>query len=241
MTGTVRDRTNGPHVVPTERSVFRTWLASVTLGEFAGFLVPAVAGSLVMDRSTALVLTALVAAGAMEGTVLGWSQAGVLRRVLPALSSRRWVAGTAAAGALAWLLGMLPSTFSESWSSWPGALVVATGAVLGLALLCSIGVAQWLELRRVLPRAGAWVAATAGAWCAGLLAFTAVTSPLWHPGQSPWLIAAIGALGGLVMAVTMAALTGWALTRLLTRSGLSRSAVPPTAVGCHARQRRPAR
>jgi D-arabinose 1-dehydrogenase-like Zn-dependent alcohol dehydrogenase len=82
-------------------------------------------------------------------------------------------------------------------------------------LLCSIGTAQWLELRRHVPRAGRWVTATAAAWCAGLVAFSAVTSPLWQPGQRPALVAAIGALGGLVMALTVAVGTGWALVRLL--------------------------
>jgi hypothetical protein len=74
-----------------------------------------------------------------------------------------------------------------------------------------------LELRRHLARAEWWVAATAAAWCVGLLAFAVVTTPLWQPGQSTILVIAIGALGGLAMAATMAGITGWALTRLLGR------------------------
>ena len=49
----------------------------------------------------------------------------------------------------------------------------------------------------------------------GLLVFFAVTTPLWQPGQPPVLIALIGALGGLLMAATTAAVTGAALTRLV--------------------------
>jgi len=131
------------------------------------------------------------------------------------LSARRWVVNTAAAAALAWAIGMLPSTTYELWSRWPVRLVVVAGAALGLVLLGSIGAAQWLELRRHVPRAGRWVAATAAAWCAGLVVFAAVTSSLWQPGQPPVVIAAIGAVGGLLMAVTVAAGTGWALIRLL--------------------------
>jgi hypothetical protein len=122
---------------------------------------------------------------------------------------------TSAAAALAWSIGMLPSTAHDLWSRWPILLIVVAAAALGLVLLCSIGTAQWLELRRHVPRAGRWVTATAAAWCAGLVAFSAVTSPLWQPGQRPALVAAIGALGGLVMALTVAVGTGWALIRLL--------------------------
>lgn len=60
--------------------------------------------------------------------------------------------------------------------------------------------------------------ANAVAWAAGLVVFAAFTTPLWQPGQPVVLIALIGALGGLVMAATMAAITGSALTRLLNRS-----------------------
>lgn len=125
----------------------------------------------------------------------------------------------AAAAAAAWLLGLLPSTMYASWSRWPVAVVVPAAVVLGAALLCTIGVVQWLELRRHLPRAGRWIAATAVAWCLGLLAFTAITSPLWQPGQDAVLIVAIGAVGGLAMAATMAAVTGWALVRLVRPRG----------------------
>jgi len=195
----------------------RAWTTSVTAGEFLGFGAPALVGTLVWDRPPAVALPALMAAGSLEGAVLGWSQARVLRRRLPALSARRWVAGTAVAAAVAWLLGMLPSTAHDTWSGWPTPLVVIAGVVAGGVLLCSIGVAQWLELRRHLVRAGSWVLASAAAWCVGLLAFVGVTSPLWQPGQDPLLVTAIGALGGLVMAASMALTTGTALRHLLRR------------------------
>jgi hypothetical protein len=71
----------------------------------------------------------------------------------------------------------------------------------------SLGTAQWFVLRNHFPGAHQWVWANAVAWGAGLLVFTAVTTPLWQPGQPPELIALVGALGGLLMAVTGAALT----------------------------------
>jgi hypothetical protein len=163
----------------------------------------------------------------------------VLCRPLRRLSSRRWIMNTAAAAALAWSIGLLPSTAHDLWSPWPTPLVVVAAAALGLVLLCSIGAAQWLELRRHVPRAGRWVTATAAAWCAGLVAFSAVTSPLWQPGQRPALTAAIGALGGLVMAVTVAAGTGWALIRLLRTARAEEAGVAAEAGGLRSTSRHP--
>jgi hypothetical protein len=45
--------------------------------------------------------------------------------------------------------------------------------------------------------------------------FTAVTTPLWQPGQGAVTVSLIGVLGGLLMAVAMAAVTGVGLLRLL--------------------------
>jgi hypothetical protein len=86
---------------------------------------------------------------------------------------------------------------------------------LGAVLLCSIGLAQRVVLRHFLPRTGVWVIASALAWLAGLAAFLSFAMPLWHPGQRLAQVVAIGLAGGLLMAATMAAVTGFALVRLL--------------------------
>jgi hypothetical protein len=221
--------------------LFRAWTLSVTVGECIGFCVPALVGALVLGRTAPVVFAALVAAGSLEGAVLGWSQARVLCRPLRRLSSRRWVANTSAAAALAWSVGLLPSTAHDLWSRWPVPVVAIAAAALGLVLLCSIGAAQWLELRRHVPRAGRWVATTAAAWCAGLLVFAGVTSPLWRPGQGPALIAAIGALGGLMMAVTVAAGTGWALMRLLRTARADEVGVATEAGGLRSTSSHPSK
>ncbi|MBB1244495.1 hypothetical protein GL263_13110 [Streptomyces durbertensis] len=70
-------------------------------------------------------------------------------------------------------------------------------------------------LRRHVPGAWWWVPANVAAWGAGLAAFALVSTPLWREGQGPVLVALIGAGAGLVMAATVAAVTGWALVRLL--------------------------
>jgi hypothetical protein len=157
----------------------------------------------------------MVLAGAGEGTVLGWSQTRVLRPLLPGLSSTAWTARTAAAAALAWLLGMAPSTFGAVLDDWSPGVRVAVGVPAAALVLLSIGVAQWTVLRRVLPGSARWIGWTAVGWLGGLAVFLGVAPPLWHSGQGVVQVALVGALTGVGMAATRAAVTGWGLVRLL--------------------------
>jgi hypothetical protein len=124
---------------------------------------------------------------------------------------------------------LVPTTY-ETWHHWPVPLQLAVLAVLAAVLLTSIGTAQWLELRRHVRHAGRWVGASALAWALGLGAFSAVSTPLWQPGQSTALIIVIGLLGGAAMAVTMAVTTGLVLRRLLVPQTASRSRRPPAPI-----------
>lgn len=45
--------------------------------------------------------------------------------------------------------------------------------------------------------------------------FFTVTMPLWQPGQDVAVVALIGVLGGLLMAATVAALTGILIVRIV--------------------------
>lgn len=195
--------------------LMRAWTVSVSSGELVGFCFPALVGGLLREETPRFVLGAMVLAGAAEGSVLGWAQARVLRYRLDGLNSGRWVMATAFAAAAAWFVGMLPSTFHGTWSAWPAWAVALAFTAGGAFVLLVIGVAQWIELRRHVPHAARWIAITAAGWGAGLLAFTAVTTPLWQPGQGTLSIAAVGVLGGGLMAVAMAAVTGLGLQRLL--------------------------
>lgn len=192
-------------------NVWTTWFVWVTAGEFAGFLAPAVVGALTSSRP------ALVLAGVTEGAVLGAAQCFVLRRVIPRLSARDWIVVTAVAAGFAWTVALLAVHYGEPLGALPLAVLVPLAAVAGMGVLLSIGIGQWLVLRHHVDDAFKWVWANAVAWCAGLIVFTAFTTPLWQPGQPTALIALIGALGGLLMAATMAAITGAALARLLGR------------------------
>lgn len=193
---------------PAQRDLWQSWFRWTTAGEFAGFLAPALMGAL--TSSPAL----FVLAGVVEGAVLGGAQAVVLRRVDRTVHGRSWIGATALAAGFAWAIAMLAVHNGDQLNALPFAAVLPIAAVAGTGVLLSLGVAQWFVLRNHFPRAHEWIWANALAWGAGLLVFTAVTTSLWQPGQPPELIALIGALGGLLMAATMAAITGTALTRL---------------------------
>jgi hypothetical protein len=195
---------------------WRRWVGATTVGELVGFLVPVAAVSAGADRAPGpLRLLLVVMAGAGEGAVLGWAQSRVLRPLLPGLSTTAWTARTAAAAALAWALGLGPSSLGAVFDDWAPAVRVAVAVPAGALLLLSIGTAQWTVLRRVLPGSARWIGWTSAGWLAGLAVFLGVAPPLWHAGQDLVLVAAIGVLGGVGMAATMAAVTGWGLVRLL--------------------------
>jgi hypothetical protein len=91
-----------------------------------------------------------------------------------------------------------------------------TAVPAGLVVLLSMGLLQRGVLRRDLPTAGPWVAATAVAWRVGLSVFMAVATPLWHEGQATALTLAIGLGAGVLMAFSVALVLGAILVRLVT-------------------------
>ena len=164
-------------------SLWLRWLGVVSAGELAGFGVPAFVGLWAQGMGPARQVLALMAAGMVEGMVLGLAQALVLRRQLRGFRTAAWISATGGAAALAWLLGMLPSATHAVWSAWAPGWVVLAAATLGVLLLLSIGMAQAFVLPAGTPHVHAWVGWTALGWCTGLAVFLLVASPLWHDGQ----------------------------------------------------------
>lgn len=205
-----------------------SWTRWATLGEFVGFAVPATVAVVVAGWSPVAAVPALVAAGAMEGALLGWSQSRVLCRRVPEIRPAAWIAATAAAAAVAWSIGMVPSVTEGRWPAWPAPVLVAVAILLGLTLLGSIGTAQWWVLRRAVPGSWWWIPATAGGWGVGLAVFTGFTTALWQPGQGGVVIAVIGVTGGLLMAAAVAALTGLAFVRIDPTRALSADRTAPS-------------
>ncbi len=199
------------------RPLVRRWIAVTTAGEIAGFTVPAVAGALTATLHMGAVLTvaSLVVAGAVEGAVLGVSQALVVRHAVPSVPSRAWIGATAAGAALSYAIALVPSAAGGRLGELPRIVLVTGGAVLGVAFLVALGGLPARVLRGRLERAWRWVPVTAGAWTAGLVVFTAIAPPLWHDGQPVVQIVLIGLLAGCAMALTVAAVTGTGLARLV--------------------------
>jgi hypothetical protein len=197
------------------RALRRSWVVATTLGEALGFMVPALAATVAFDLYPAFTFVLMLGAGVVEGIVLGTAQAFVLRREFLGFSRGAWIGVTALGAGIAWFIGMLPSTFYLTWSDWPLGVTIPLAVVLGGALLASIGLAQWTVLRRHVARSRTWAPVNALAWAAGLGLLVGITTPLWREGQSTVLVVGIGVLGGLAMALTVAAVTGWWLARLV--------------------------
>lgn len=186
------------------------WIVSVTLAEAAGFAVPAIVGGILslLAAPAGVVYPAMILAGACEGALLGFGQSIGFGSAVP---RPRWVLATAAGAAAAWSIGMLPSSLGgiEFGSPW----VVVLAAVLGCVLLLSIPTLQWVVLRREGLRAGLWIPVNAGAWAAGIL-WTLAPSPFIDETTPAPALFGVYLVAGLLMAATVAVLTGFAARRI---------------------------
>ncbi|WOQ18616.1 hypothetical protein [Raineyella sp. W15-4] len=163
------------------------WVAYVTLGESIGFL----------------------------GPVLGIAQSAALRRGRVAVSRVGWIVATASGTAVAWMIGMLPSTLADlgvplDWSG-PGIAAVIAG---GLLLLVTIPALQWIVLHGAVERAWRWIPLNMAAWLVGLV-FTFLPSPFIDTSTPVPVLLVAYAAAGVAMAVTVATLTGLGLRRML--------------------------
>lgn len=201
----------------TGRDTWTRWVLWTTGAEVTGFVAPAVVGVATREREGLALLLPLVAAGMVEGSVLGAGQGHVLRDVLPGLRLRLFVVATALAAGAAYAVAMLPAAWPDAVTDLPTPFLVLLAALGGVVLLASIGTGQWLVLREVLPRSASWVLTTALAWLAGLGVFLGVATPWWHEGQSALAAVLVGLVAAALMALTVAVVTGAALVRLLAR------------------------
>ena len=204
------------------------WVIANAWAELVGLGVVAGAGFLAVSYlgepstlAAALVLAAVfVGLGAIEGLIVGFAQARVLRRSLPGLTG--WVRATVVGAIFSWCVGMVPSTVMSTLSSDPGAappqisqpmrLLLAAG--LGLVAGPLLAVFQWRRLRAVVSRAAWWLPANAVAWALGMpIIFQAAH---WAAGtvERWWAAVTIGVClflaGGVVGAVH-----GWVLVALI--------------------------
>ena len=160
------------------------WTLANVVGEVLGLgLAGAVAIAMVLtigEPGTApvalMMAGVMIAAGALEGVIVGFAQWLVLRRLLRRLSRREWVTATAIGALVAWAIGMAPSTLmalNQSAGSAPpleisDVVKYAFASVMGAALGTILGAPQWRALRRYASGASLWVWANAAAWAVGM-------------------------------------------------------------------------
>lgn len=216
----------------SRRSFLREWVPPVALGESAGFAVAAMvavaAAAILSDR---WVLPAVIAGGTCEGALLGIGQSVAWSRIGVPVDRRRWVMLTALGAAIAWTLGMAPSTLGVA--DWPIAVIVGVMPVLGVALLVSIPALQWLELRRHISHASWWIVVNAVSWIVGVT-WTIVPSPIIDESTPVPVLLVVYVVAGGLMATTVAIITGLATFRVGRRWWVS----GPDYSGSSVRRRR---
>ncbi len=218
----------------TTKQIYGRWVIANGAAEFIGLTATlAMTAGLFSANDELSLEAALVAAvgvaaagAAVEGVVVGLAQWRVLRTALPMLGWWRWVRATALGALVAWLLGMMPSTFFQAMASTaettasastfdpPLVLQLAVAAVMGAALGPVLGVPQWMALRGHVPRAGRWVLANSVAWAAGMPMIFLATGLIaldWTTAQ----IAVTVAVGCLGAGLVVGAVHGLWLVRML--------------------------
>jgi hypothetical protein len=198
---------------------FWRWTITCGIAEFLGIALAALWWVLVdrlepePDRlAMQLFMLALKGcSGIIEGAILGYAQATVLRRGYPALSRRGWTAATMILAFIGWVLGSAPSIFTAvnggtSVSIEPSITqVMLFAALFGLAVGAAFGGAQWLVLRRAARRAYLWVPANMVAWMVALPVIYAAAS---HGSGVPGVleVAVRGSAGGLAAGLLLGAI-----------------------------------
>lgn len=177
------------------------WLLASTVGFLVG---GAIGGALFPAKDSVLGFT--LAFGA-SGAVTGLAQWLVLRRRLS--GAGWWVLATAVGFAT---FGI---AYGAIYAITGGAVSDAVGFAIVFVLVgAAAGTAQWLVLRRYVPRAGWWVPAST----AGFATFGVVTAGAFE-AVSPVVGVAIGVALVLLIVLTYGGVTGVTLVWLLRRRG----------------------
>ena len=192
-------------------SFVRRWVLAVTVGETIGFMIPAAVGGVLALAAVPgfVVYPLMIAAGACEGALLGVAQS--IGFGPSAVRRSSWIMATAGGAAVAWSIGMLPSTIVGFDPGSPSALPWILGG--GVLLLVSIPALQWLVLRRLIPCSFWWIPVNALAWAVGIL-WTLAPSPFIDEKTAFPVLFMTYMLAGMLMAATVALLTGFAARRV---------------------------
>ena len=176
MSSTIVQKTSAPW----KWKLWLQWILANAIGETVGLGTSLLIGAFLLVQAEpiigALAAAALgvLAATVIEGSVVGTAQWLVLRRPLEQMRWRTWVLATALGACVAWTLASpLLFTGPESGAAAPGEMsdlmIYTLAAAMGIAEGSILGAAQWLALRRHVPRAGWWIPANALAWMLGMV------------------------------------------------------------------------
>lgn len=207
----------------------RRWIGFTVLAESLGFLIPVTAFALAATLSLEgwAAWAWLVVFGAGEGAFLGLGQALGLRGSRAAVRPTTWILATAFAASVAWGIGMLPSTLIDAGIAIDptSPMTWAIAAPAAIALLATIPLAQRPLLARAgVPHSWWWVPINMGAWLVGIM-FTFLPSPWVDESTSAAVMFALFAVAGVLMAATVAVLTGIGL-RWMLRSDVAAGSRP---------------
>lgn len=212
--------------------VYRRWIWANAWSELVGLGGTLSLGWIVLggldDASVLITIIGagvMVAAGALlEGVVVGFAQARVLKRAVVGFATRSWILATALGAGVAWLLGMVPSTVAalsatpqEPSASGPeGAIVLVLAVGLGFVLGPILATPQYFVLKRFVRQAWIWILANALAWAAGMAVVFAGAGTI-PPQPGSLQIAATLVVACLAAGAVVGGIHGLFLVRLLGR------------------------
>jgi hypothetical protein len=202
----------------SEHGAGLTWFRIVTAGEIVAFAIPLVVGVVAaqaFDAEGWALWGIVVAAGAAEGLVLGIAQAIALKQIAPAVDSRLWVAATTLGAAVAWAFAWLVPTYADRGEP-AGVVAGVVFLAIPVALIAlTLPQSELLSLAKV--RAPyLWMVFASAAWIVALPLVFIGGLFVDDNSSTAAIIAAFGA-GGIAMAATMAAISGWAIEWLTAR------------------------
>ena len=221
----------------TRDPFYSRWIVANAMAEGIGLggtllIAHFVIGSLDAARpgTAGILLGALLAVAmgtVLEGSLVGWAQAQVLARRTPRVTLGIWTLATSIGAALAWVLGMLPSTLAGMMLQAPSEplmpaapvgpplwMMLLFAAVLGLLLGPVLAFPQWRVLRRFAPDAARWFQANAAAWAVGMVLVVAGMHLIAWTGSVAGIVAGVAVTCTLTGAV-VGAIHGRVLRRML--------------------------
>lgn len=201
----------------TSPSPRHRYVLIVTAAETFGFMAPTLVGIITTREGWAAHSQAIAvsAAGLVEGLLLGLGQGSVVPvgRRMPVFALL-----TACGAGVVWAVAMTTRLWIGGETAiW---LQVGGGVVLGLVGLSAMGLLQWVELRKHVSGASAWVGWTALAWTLAL-PFSFAAGP-FVDASTPFAVhLVLWGCSGMLMAYVLA-LVSWQGARRLVPVPLAR-------------------